>query len=63
MNYTDGCDDCDDVVDIERKMLANLPGGPDLVALKLASLVVTQSQPWIRFADVDGGPASWPSPG
>jgi hypothetical protein len=31
MNYNDGCDDCDDVVGIERKMLANLPGGPDLV--------------------------------
>jgi hypothetical protein len=43
MNYYDGCDDCDDMVGIERKMLASPPGGPDLLALKLASLVVTQS--------------------
>ena len=40
MNYNDGCDDCDDIVGIESKPLANLPGGPDLVTLKLASLVI-----------------------
>ena len=40
MNYNERCDDCDDIVGIERKILANLPGGPDLVTLKLASLVI-----------------------
>jgi hypothetical protein len=44
MNYNDGCEDCDNIVGIEWKMLASLPGGPDLVALKLASLAA-----WLRL--------------
>ena len=44
MNYNDGCDDCDDIVGIERKMLANLPGGPDLVAIAVEAGSVVDSE-------------------